>query len=349
MMSTAILKTAGIVTIVSALIWLYAESESVRTEEFRSVRVHFTVPAGSDRAVWLTPDKTTAMSLNITLEGPTAAIDALRQVLTKPLELSPGSGLRSEAGVQTVQFREALRRHPIIRRTPVTILDVSPPEVSVHVDDLVRVQLPVRVELASGFELSSPAQLSAAQATVVMPGSLRDRVGETAHVSAGIERERLERLVRDRLERITDVRLLAPLSVRSEPFVRVEPADTIVSLTLKGQRVSIVLPTVFVELRIAPELLRNWIVEIPPEERFLRGVTVTGPADLVSQIERTGLVAFVRILSEDLERQIQSKEAVFSDLPGSALEFQVENRRVSLRIQRREAAPAIDPEEGPGS
>lgn len=348
-MSTAMLKTAGIVTIVSALIWLYAESESVRTEEFRSVRVHFTVPPGSDRAVWLAADKTSAMSINITLEGPTAAIDALRQVLAKPLELSPGSTLRAEAGVQTVPFREALRRHPLLRRTPVTILDVSPPEVSVHVDDLIRAQLPVRVVLPPEFELSGPAQFSAAQATIVMPASLRDRVGETAFVSASIERERLERLTRDRLERITDVRLQAPANIRSEPFVRVEPADTVVSLTLKGQRVSVVLPTVFVELRIAPELLRNWIVEIPPEERFLRGVTVTGPADLVSQIERTGLVAYVRILSEDLERQIQSKEAAFSELPGSSLEFQVENRRVSLRIQRREAPVNPEVEEGPGS
>ncbi len=348
-MSTAMLKTACIVTIVSALIWLYAESESVRTEEFRSVRVNFTVPTGSERAVWLAADRTSAMSINITLEGPTAAIDALRRVLATPLELSPGSGLRAESGVQVVQFREALRRHPSIRRTPVTIVDVSPAEVSVHVDDLVRVPMPVRVELPREFELSSPAQLSAAQATVVMPASLRDRVGESAFVSAAIERERLERLTRDRLERITDVRLQAPMSIRTEPFVRVEPPDTVVSLTLKGQRVSIVLPTVFVEIQIAPELLRNWIVEIPPEERFLRGVTVTGPADLVAQIERTGLVAYVRILSEDLERQIQSKEAVFYELPGSALEFQVENRRVSLRIQRREAPPIIDPEEGPDS
>jgi hypothetical protein len=111
-----------------------------------------------------------------------------------------------------------------------------------------------------------------------------------------------------------------------------------------------VLPTVFVELRIAPELLRTWSVEIPQEERFLREVTVTGPADLVAQIERTGLIAYVRVLSEDLDRQIQSKEAVFTDLPGSPLEFQVETRRVSLRIKRRDDVGANEGEvEPPGS
>lgn len=349
MMSTAMLKTAAIVTVVSALIWLYAESESVRTEEFRAVRIHFTVPAGSEKAVWLTADKSTAMSVNVTLEGPTGAIDALRQVLAKPLELSPGAGLRADAGVQTVQFREALRRHPVIRRTPVTIVDVSPADASVFVDDLIRVPLPVRVVLAPEFELASPAQSSVTHATVVMPASLRDRVRDGNYVSAAIESQRLERLARDRLERIADIRLQPPLGIRSEPFVRVEPQETTVSLTLKGQRVSVVLPTVFVELRIAPELLRTWSVEIPAEDRFLREVTVTGPADLVAQIERSGLVAYVRILSEDLDRQIQSKEAVFTDLPGSPLEFQVENRRVSLRIKRRDDPAPVDPEDSPGS
>lgn len=349
-MTAAVLKTAVIATIVAVLIWLYAESESVRSEEFRGVRVTFTVPPGSEKAVWLAGDKSSAMSVSITLEGPTGALDSLRQALTRPIELAPGAGLRSEAGPQTVQLREALRRHSVFRRAPVTITDVNPAEANVHVDDLVRLPLPVRVITAPEFELAGPAQASITQAAVIFPAALRDRIPDGAYIPIEIDSQRLERLPRDRLERLADLRLRPPLALRGEPFVSIEPPEAAVSLTLKSQRVSIVLPTVFVELRIAPELLRHWIVEIPPEERFLREVTVTGPADLIAQIERTGVVAFVRVLSEDIDRMTPSKQAVFTDLPGSPLEFQVENRRVSLRIKKREDPDEPDPEgDSPGS
>ena len=78
------------------------------------------------------------------------------------------------------------------------------------------------------------------------------------------------------------------------------------------------------------------------EDRFLTGVSVTGPRELIEQIrtEKLKVIAWVPLTWEELERAAGSggvieKPAVFSDLPEPVLKFDAERLTVRLSISRR--------------
>lgn len=345
--ASGIWKSALVAAAVSPFIWLYAELESVQDDEFSPVTVVVATTTGSDRAVWLdgAPRGETSLRVTISVTGATAAIDDLREPLGRPVELTPGLGLPTESGVHTVSLRDALRAHPVFRGSRVTVAQVEPPEVRVRIDDMVAVELAIAPMLPEGVQVTGPIQVAPTQAAVRFPASFRDWLTPESRVGASITPQQAGSLDRDRLSRLADVRLLPPAELQSVPFVRVEPSSASVSLTIRGQRAQATLPTVPVEIRIAPFLLQDWLVDIPVEDRILRDVVVLGPSQIVDQIlaGRINVVAYVPITQDDLERRATSKEAIFADGPGSALEFTVASRRVGLRISRRD-----DPEGGGG-
>jgi len=76
-------RTFSLVTLITALIWLVAESESLRTE---TLTFDVTVQSSGNKAVRLSPDQAWNRRVEVTVRGPTSAIDQLRQTV------SPGRG-----------------------------------------------------------------------------------------------------------------------------------------------------------------------------------------------------------------------------------------------------------------
>jgi hypothetical protein len=339
-----------LVTLVTFLIWVYAESESLRTEDMAATVV-FSAAPGSGRAVWLidSPGRP-IMELKLRLEGATAAIDALRRHLHTTIPLTPGGELPMEPAQHSIDLRSALRASPVFAKSGVTIAEVTPATVSVLVDELVTRQVPVRVELPPGTETTGPPEVQPAQATITFPRTLLQALNDLPAL-ASLDRASLTPLTPGRLQRLPGVPIQAPATIRDQPYVSMDPKAATVTVTLRDQTASIDLPTVPVQIRMSPVAYAEWDVDIPEDSRFLRDVRVTGPSDLIAQIRegKMPVIAYVSLTPEDLTRGALSggifKEAVFSDLPipNNPLEFDVEDRAVRVSIQKRTHDPGERP------
>jgi len=105
-------RTLIIVSIVSVLVWLFAESRTLRME---TLDVPVTVSEGGRALVYRILDEDWNGVVEMELTGPTAQIDELRALaLDTGLELVLGDELPSDPGERDVDLRDALRRNETI-------------------------------------------------------------------------------------------------------------------------------------------------------------------------------------------------------------------------------------------
>jgi hypothetical protein len=329
-------KTAILVTVIALLIWAFAEGESLQTQ--RTI-AELEVPSRTD-GLWaaeVLEGQGWRGRVEVVLEGPTASLDVLDSVLRRPLRLEPGDeGLPRRTGEFTVDLRMALRAHPELRARGVTVVSAEPAALAVRVQELATVAVPVRVE-APDAELDGPAELlGISEASVLVAAGAVSSLSGNASVIARVTPEDLQSL-QERVRSTVRVRLTPGPAFADVQVFGVEPTHAEVRLTVRSRTATVVLPTVPVDVRMPAGELERWEVRIPPEERVLRDVTVTGPSDLIEEI-RTGsrqVWAYVRLSYDDLESRITSQRVEFTAYPTS-LTFSAEDLIVELEIERRE-------------
>ncbi len=343
------IKTGLLVTVVTALIWIYAEAESLRPRDF-TVELAFQVEPGSNKVIDILDADgqvirgTDIVRATVTVEGSAAAFERIEPVLRRPLRLGPDlDGVPADPGKYPIDLQPVLRMHPEIRDKGVNIRKVDPPQARILVDEIVERTLPVQVVIPSG-ELEALPEVKPPQVVVKLPRGEADLLPEGVVLTARPDQASWSRLLPGRRETISGVRLELPGQLANSVHARATPATVDVSVTVRNRTATIRVPSVPVHLRIAPLELGRWNIEIPEPDRFLTDVTVTGPSDLVKQIEdkTIPLIAMVPLSFEELERGITSKEAIFCELP-TQLRIEVARRAVRLTVTRRETAATSPP------
>jgi hypothetical protein len=345
-------RTLLLVGFITALVWLMAEAESLRTEKLRP-EVRFRVKPDSARIVRVDPGQDFSGTVTVTVEGPTAAVDTLASRARAALDLEPGMpGVPSEPGRHSVNLAEALRSYPLFRDSGVTIISVDPPSATVWEDDLVLRPATVRVEAPEGALLEGPPDPRPASVIVRLPESIA-----RAATAQGAELFATARLTPESLANLPEGRRVAlnvpvtlPPALQAEA-VKVTPAQVNVELTLRSRAASAIVPNVPVFIRVAPTEIGVWDVDLAPGQRVLTDVVVTGPAEMVDQVRpdsdapaKIKLVAYVSLSFEDLDRAASSgkpieKEVSFCDIP-SVLHFEARPRTVQISVRRPEGPPA---------
>lgn len=332
------IKTIVLVSLVTALIWVFAEAESVRTEA-KVVELSFQAIPGSGRVVRVAEPTDGGsdrdLRAEVTVQGASAALDAADALLARPLVLSPGRGLPAELGEHVVTLRDALRTHPDVRRSGVAVVAATPAVIRVVIESLETRPMRVRV-VAPAEQIVGVPEPVPSMVRVTAPSSTFRGVPESAEVVARVEESALRSLEPGVLAQMRTVPVEVPDELRGAAPLLLDPPAVDVALTVRSQTETLVLPSVPVQVLISPAELRRWDVTIPEESQFLTDVRVTGPRERIEQIRAGTLrvVAYVPLTYEDLEAGITSKEAVFSELPTS-LRFEVGSRLVRLNITRR--------------
>jgi hypothetical protein len=241
--------------------------------------------------------------------------------------------------------------------------------VTLTVVKLVDRELLVQADL-TGIEVEGDATVLPSKVRVTMPEDEARKLPESTTAVAVIAPEDLGP-GRDDGPRtvLAKVRLPAPLMQGPVAEFVTMSRDTVrVTLRVRKRVETLELATVPVWITLPPTEGTAWDVEVV--EPFLRGVTVTGPKDLVQRIRSRELVAiaFVVLSSDELAAGIKSKPAVFApvaaDLIGAPagaegaapavgeaalmeqvapLKFSAENRRVELKIRRRASVGTTPP------
>lgn len=352
------LKTLGVVVPVTVLVWLLAESESLRTEKVR-VEVQIAAAPESSRVIRVAPGHEFAGAATVTVNGPTARVDALLGKLRGAIRLEPGMpGVPVDPGSSSIDLQSALAAYPVVRDSRVTIMEVEPATVLVQVDPIVTREARVRVELPSDLGLEGAVEVTPTTVKVRVPESMARLLetygpgpggsGGEPEVVARVDRAAVANLPEARRAVINPVAIELPSQLRGMEGVRVTPASVSLSLTPRGRTGSWTVASVPVHVRLAATELSRWSIELAPESRALTDVTISGPAELVEQAKSasTGrLVAYVALSFEELERAasaagagqagVVEKEAVLSEVP-TALKFDARQKMVKVLVRRRE-------------
>jgi YbbR domain-containing protein len=337
-------KNILLVTLVTVIIWVFAESESLRTVQIPPVDISILPVPNADYTVDVAESAAVhgnVVRVDLSLEGPAAALDTVQALLRQPIVVNPGEGFSSEKGAHSVSLQDVLRAKLNLAGRGVSIKSVSPESVNVTIDKLVKKTVKIDVEFPPGTELDGPAELKSSTASITLAESDSSKINDNTSVIARIDSAAMSRLNPGRKETITGVRLYAPPELAQVARLKIDPASVDVSLTLRTKTATIKVPSVPVHIRIAPGELSKWDIDIPEQDRFLTDVTVSGPSDAVKQVQDKSLllVATVPLSFEELEHNIPSKDATIGALVGDlppGLRFDVANKTVRLKIKKRE-------------
>lgn len=335
------LKTALLVTLVTILIWVFAEAESLTRKNVR-VEVLLDPEPDGNRLVDVVDGQGWQKRADVVFEGSTAAVTEAEAVGRRPIRLLPGmEGFPSDPGEQTVDLFAALRELPELRNKGVSIVRVDPPNVRVRVDQLVSREVKV-IAVVPGSELDGQPEIKPGTVTLRLPAGEAEALTPTSAVRARVSPESVTKLVPGRHETVSNVVLELPIELQHSRRIRIEPSRADVSLTLRSRAATWTLPNVPVSLVLAAGEYARWEIIIPDEDRFITDVKVTGPVDLIDQIKRSDVTVAAQVLLsfEELERGITSKDVSFSSIPAAAdLQFTADNTKVRLKINRRQPPP----------
>lgn len=335
------LPTLIVVTLVAVLIWAFAETETLRQREL-AIELSYQ-PAESSTYIDVlegpAPGVSKTVRVEVTLEGAVGAVEEIERLFRQPFPLFGAPGDKTlEAGDQTIDFRTALRDNAEIRRRGVTIKKVDPPTMLVRVDSMVEREVPLRFD-AGALELESAAEMKPPRVKLRLPARDAAALNENSFASCVLDAAAASKLVPGRKESISALRVIAPTAIASASRVVCVPAQADVSFTLRRRTATITLPSVPVHIQLAAGEQPNWDIRIDPKDQFLTDVKVSGPSDVIKQIEEKKLpvVAILQLSFTELEGgKLTAKEVVFTTMPTS-LTFEAANKSVSFTATRKNA------------
>jgi hypothetical protein len=335
-------KVFILVSLLTVLVWMLAEAESLRVQPLRT-EVTIRAEPETGRLVRFEPNQEFAGYVHMRVQGPTTNVDALAGRLQRAIRLEPGmNGIPLEPGRHVISLIEALRSHSAVRDTRVTITDVEPATVAIFIDNLITRDLPVRVQVPPGQVLDGAPEVSPTAIRIRLPENAARLLPDGAHAIARPESAAIAALPEGRRGSIQNVPVELPDELRGIDGVRILPPSQVnITLTLRSRTTSHTIPTVPVHIRIPPAEAALWDIQIPQENNLLTDVPVNGPSDIIDQIRegRIRPIAYITLTFEELERAAAAgqpihAELTFSDLP-TPLRFEPRQRTIPVTVSRR--------------
>jgi hypothetical protein len=315
--------TIVVLALVTILIWLFAESQTLARTEVETVMT-LEAPEGLDRVVrWMSGQDSARVALS--LEGPRSEVESAAVRLRREgIEVAVGApgGPGVEPRMYDLDLREAAQLAAREALGGVSVRAADPLRQRVEVDELLELEdVPVEFE-GEGLDLAEPATLDPATVRVSGPATvLRPLVDNDAlRVEARLDRSALASLRPGASQRV-EARVEIPgLSSEQRSRVTVAPSRVGVRLAIRNRTSSVDVATAPVQILGLPSDLARW--RVTPAQRFVDGLRVTGPSDVVSRVadREVSVVAVVRLTSDELQRGIGEKQATYALLTEEGLE-----------------------------
>lgn len=297
----AVIKAAVVALLVAALIWIWAEGESLSTRQTEPIELRLPDEPTNDLAI-RADDPGWNGTIRVRLEGSVRAVDDAVDRLGKQIRLPVVlEGMPTTPVTRfPLKLRELISRMPALANSAGIVAEVTPAEILVTAERMVTRQLPVRVELATPVPLDGEP--------VATPPAVSVRLTEAAAVDLGPDAAVIAvvpeaDLIRARAEGPLTVSLPVrrPAGVGAGSIVT--PDAVSVSVRIKQAIDTVRLPTVPVWFSLPPtEDGAQWSIEIL--DKFLTDVTISGASEDVQRV-RNGQIpvkAVIEFSSDELER-----------------------------------------------
>jgi hypothetical protein len=342
------IRTFLIVTLITVMVWLLAESRMVmaRSVEAQIALIPADSAGGGSLVVRQNGNGPQIRTVSIHVEGSTAGLDRFARVLQNRVELRVGREIPAKPGVHVLDLQSILRQSSDFAVHGLTITEVSPDSISVEVDELETREFPIRVNMPAGIDIDGAPRAEPASVRIVAPSrKLAEIAAQVATVQ--IDQADIEQLTPGRIDTIPGVIVDIEGVARTDWETTIDPGQVDVLVTLRSQTQRYVIDRMPIQILMSPGEVGDWRVEIDEADKDWVNVEIAGPADGIDQL-RSGdsvLTAFVTLTFEDLERSISSKQTQIQGLPAGCVVVSPDFT-VNLEISRVEpATPSqTDPE-----
>ena len=306
-------RSFGLVTLITALIWLYAEGQDV-TSVARTLELTLPARVGQTTVVSFNDDRD-SQRVSVHLSGAGTQLSELQQRLGTALELSLSPDDLPQSGKVPLRLDEMLGRAVVgkdsIAQWGVSVSNVQPAVVEVNVEQLETRE--VRVVLnAEGVELGGERKIEPATVALTAPKDLfmQYLASEDAmYVEAVLDAEEIAQ-VQEGVPTSRPVALRMTEIFSESKHVSVEPKSVDVTFTIMRQRSSTrpenPLPVIWVV-----DQTDQYAVVMSEGDRYLSDVTITGPSDLIQRIQDKDtslrVVARLDLIGEEMLPGLRSK------------------------------------------
>jgi len=314
------LETVLVVTVITLLIWLYAEGETILTEN-RTIQIRFVTPT-TGLAITLPGsapgNTTTSVTASIQASsGDWARISewARNQIVEIEVNAPPPEMNDDE---QTINLLDALNNSPLAD-VRAFVKEVSPATKTVRVQKLEYVEMGIR-EDPGELELSSLPD----EAPTFVPDKIRVQLtsvdaalvrSQNLKLTAHLDRLDPDTLAEDTQQTAT-VELSLPPELQNKPHIRLDQEVVDVTFILDKLTKEINLERVQVRLNISDDLTKYRFEIDPSTQRFIP-VTLKGPEEVINRIaEEPDLVrAQITIKHSDLQEPPPYSAPLYIDVP----------------------------------
>lgn len=309
------IKSAILATLIAALVWIFAEGESLASRTV-VVPVVFPAEASSDVVIRL-EDPSFTGTVRVRLEGTARTIDLAATAVGGRIRLTPGlPGVPNEPGERrVVDLREAISNTPELKDLGSTVAEVEPRVVVVQVLKMVSRELPVRVEFGAEIALDGDPVVAPPSVTLRLPEYAAAKVPEGAVATATVPEAEIRRFRADGAQTVS-VPIKPPPALGAVDPLLISPESCTVTVRLRRKLETYKVPSIPVWFSLPPtEDGSKWSVQIV--DKFLTDVMLTGPADDVQRVRagQATIKGLVELSTEDLERAVSSKPVTFTGLP----------------------------------
>jgi diadenylate cyclase len=331
-----ILRRAAVVVPLTLVVWFLADQASLTRAEGIGVLLTLQQP-DNVRVDVETPQPPL---FRIAVRGSMRDLDALRRETTdRPLRAewniqsrytSPGT-----YRVATAELIDLLESLPAIRARGLAVEGVSPDSMSLAVDEVVTVKLPVRAE--SGAVRLSDVRFEPPDALVTLKKNDYDRLPPAGRAITAKILERIARVPVDQAVTLDDIALDGRIG--ASEALAIEPPVVRASLRVLAETLKITLPRVPVQIAASPLFWERFEVQrIEPREEaeWVLELEFEGDRSLAEALKTSDVLAFISLTSDIPINEVRSAEVEIRAPAGLKLLSPV--RTVQFKVLARETS-----------
>lgn len=276
-------QTYILVTIITVLVWLYAESSTLQTDTIHPT-IEFVEPTGQELLI---EPKRPREQISVEIQGPTSQLQELDRLLNLgPIRLPLLEGPEPS---QAVDLYEELSAY-LAEDTPgIRVIAVEPATVvKVRVERYDTKMLPIALDTGGHLVTKAPPRFKPDQAAVKAPVTWLAGLDDDATLIAQLGPNELTLLVKDEEMRVT-VKLTPPaaLAARDSSRITITPENVDITITITEKTETCPLKPIPIFVRKPMSADRDYaVIRVDADQgEFLSGIEVKGPAESIAQIK----------------------------------------------------------------
>ncbi len=297
-------QTIVIVAVITALIWLYAEANTTQSKTI-VVKVLFVQPPAKKLYI---DQPAGGYDVRVDFRGTSEQISAVEKLVADPIELEITPTTRDGGSRKMmVPLADRIRFHEPLHALGVGIEKVEPASREVWVWELIEKTLSISAVPIGGVVFTRDPKIEPPEARIMLPVGLSSDDPEQIVLGVRIGPNAEQQYAPNvpyttffQVELEDDLHLLPP-GYDPEPT----PAKVVVTFMIKDQRATWTLGGVPVQVRMKPNDVGKYIIDMDDADRTDTGIELHASRELKGKIESRDLKIelVVPLSSKDLEKE----------------------------------------------